>query len=24
MPDAAKILIGEKTLKPTGVLVWTE
>jgi beta-galactosidase len=24
VPDNAKILIGEKTLKPAGVLVWTE
>lgn len=24
LPDNAKILIGERTLKPTGVLVWTE
>ncbi|MGN8071047.1 beta-galactosidase [Mucilaginibacter sp. 22184] len=24
LPDKAKILIGEKTLKPAGVLVWTE
>lgn len=24
LPDAAKVLIGEKTLKPAGVLVWTE
>ena len=24
LPDTAKVLTGEKTLKPAGVLVWTE
>jgi len=24
LPDAAKVLIGEKILTPSGVLVWTE